>query len=68
LNWKLINGSKKFKTILDFYNNKITCQGFYYKDLRGYQRDMLANMKIESFCLNPCTRKAREEAVKFLKQ
>ena len=29
-------GSKRFKTILDFTENKITCQGLYFNEIQGY--------------------------------
>ena len=68
INWIVLHDVKKFKTLLDFYNNKITCQGYYYKDIEGYKRDRLANLSIESFCMNPCSREEREQTIKFLMQ
>lgn len=68
LGWTLISDVKKFKTILDFNNGKITCQGLYYGDLIGYQRSRLNDMEIESFCILPCTNIEKENAIKYLKQ
>ncbi len=59
---------KKIKTLWDFYNNKITCQGLYFNDLEFYRQDWLKNLQIETFQINPCSQIEREQAIKFLKQ
>src|SRR5574343_468896 len=39
-------GCKRFKTILDFYDNKITCQGFYFKNVDGYLQYRISDLVI----------------------
>lgn len=53
LDWKLINCTKRFKTMLDFYNGKITCHGKFIDELEGYMRYNFKNAKIRSTVINP---------------
>jgi len=54
LEWEVLNGIKKIKTIIDFYENKITCQGKLFKEIEeGYLRDRFKNMEIDAFVINP---------------
>lgn len=52
INWKILNGRKQFKTLLDFYDNKITVQGQYYKDI-GFFKSRIKCLQIETFVINP---------------
>lgn len=68
VDWKLLNCPKKFKTMVDFYENKITCQGKLFSEIEQlYLKDRFKNMKIEAFVINPCTKITREELTKFFK-
>ena len=52
--WSVLNDVKKVKTMIDFYENKITCQGKLFKDLeKGWMKDRFHDLKIEAFVINP---------------
>lgn len=42
----LLSNTKQFKTLIDFVENKITCQGLYFKDIEGYLRRRIMDLNI----------------------
>ncbi len=63
--WQIINGSKKFKTLLDFVSEKIPCQGKYWYEIEGFQRDRIMNKQIIGYVINPSATH-KELLIKFL--
>jgi hypothetical protein len=51
------NCNKRFKTIIDFVENKITCQGLYYKDIDGYLQDRITNLTFDCNLILPSDNK-----------
>jgi hypothetical protein len=41
-------GCKRFKTIIDFTENKIKCQGLYFNEIEGYLRHRILDMNISA--------------------
>ena len=57
---------KKFKTMIDFYEGKLKCQGLSYKEIEGYLRHRFLWKEIKTFCV-PAGADDRQELVNFLK-
>ena len=65
VDWRLLQGQKKIKTMLDFYNGLIKRQGKLYSQLEGYERHNFKWIKIYTVVVNPSY--SDKELVDFLK-
>ena len=63
---KLLNCPKKFKTMLDFYNEKIKCQGQLITELQGYERARLRNAEIITYNILPGA-EHRDKIIQYFK-
>ncbi len=66
VNKKLLSCPKKFKTMLDFNNGLIKCQGNFISDLQGYEKHNFKNKAITSFVISPGA-KDYEELIRYFK-
>lgn len=57
---ELISGTKKFKTLIDFYENKISCQKIYHKNMEGYLKTRLKNLQIITYNILPNSENYKE--------
>lgn len=65
LDWKVLSGHEKVKTLIDFYENKIMCQGLFYKDLKPlWLKSRIKDLKIRVHAVNPSS--SNEPTRKFL--
>lgn len=65
--YRILNDVKKFKTLIDFYDNKIACQNILFKDIEQfYLRSRINDLKIEAWVINPGAGNL-EEAIKYFK-
>jgi hypothetical protein len=68
LQWEIlgIENCRKFKTLLDFCENKLTCQDLYNKDLEPHMRDWISHrLQFLAHVINPGA-KDKEKIRNFL--
>lgn len=58
-------GCKRFKTILDFMDGRIKCQGLYYNEMEGYLRCRILDMIIG--CNMVLTSDDRVEVIEYFR-
>jgi hypothetical protein len=67
LNWRVLNGSKKLKTLIDFWNGEVTCQGKYISEIEGFLKTRVRNLEIVSHNIMPAAVN-RNELREFLRE
>lgn len=64
----MLDGNKRIRTILNFMDNKFPLEtGEYFKDIPGYLKFRIQNLKLEIYCIYPGNT-SKNLLIKYIKE